>query len=223
MEPIRVLLVDDHLLFRRGLASLIDPLEDMEVVGEAGDGREALEKARELMPDLILMDIHMPGWDGLKATRQIKEEMPYVKIVMLTVSDDDKDLFEAIKQGAQGYLLKNLSPEELFELLRGVYRGEAPISHLTAARILDEFARLAQKETWVPIAGNNITPREKEVLQLVAQGATNKEIASQLFIAENTVKNHLRNILAKLHLGNRVQAAAYALREGLIGGSPSEG
>ena len=223
MEPIRVLLVDDHALFRKGLASLIEPLEDMEVVGEAGDGREALERARELMPDLILMDIQMPGWDGLKATQLIKEEMPYVKIVMLTVSDDDKDLFEAIKQGAQGYLLKNLSPEELFELLRGVYRGEAPISHLTAARILDEFARLAQKETWVPIAGNNITPREKEVLQLVAQGATNKEIASQLFIAENTVKNHLRNILAKLHVQNRVQAAAYARREGLIRGSPSGG
>jgi two-component system nitrate/nitrite response regulator NarL len=222
MEPIRVLLVDDHLLFRSGLASLIDPLEDMEVVGEAGDGREALERARELMPDLILMDIQMPGWDGLKATRLIKEEMPYVKIVMLTVSDDDKDLFEAIKSGAQGYLLKNLSSEELLEMLRGVYRGEAPISGLTAARILDEFARLAQKETWVPNSGESLTPREREVLQLVAQGATNKEIASQLFIAENTVKNHLRNILAKLHLQNRVQAAAYALREGLIGNPSPE-
>ena len=223
MEPIRVLLVDDHALFRKGLASLIAPLEDMEVVGEAGDGREALERARELMPDLILMDIQMPGWDGLKAMRLIKEQMPYVKIVMLTISDDDTDLFEAIKSGAEGYLLKNIAPEELFEMLRGVYRGEAPISGLTAARILDEFARLAQKETWVPIAGNNLTPREKEVLRLVAKGATNKEIASQLFIAENTVKNHLRNILAKLHLQNRVQAAAYALREGLIGVRSSEG
>jgi DNA-binding NarL/FixJ family response regulator len=159
----------------------------------------------------------MPGWDGLKATRLIKEEMPYVKIVMLTVSDDDQDLFEAIKSGAQGYLLKNLEPEELFELLRGVYRGEAPVSRLTAARILDEFARLAPQESRVPIAGEDLSLREKEVLQLVAQGATNKEIASQLFIAENTVKNHLRNILAKLHLGNRVQAAAYALRQGLMG------
>ena len=223
MEPMRVLLVDDHALFRKGLASLIGPLEDMEVVGEAGDGREALERARELMPDLILMDIQMPGWDGLKATRLIKEEMPYVKIVMLTVSDDDKDLFEAIKQGAQGYLLKNIEPEELFEMLRGVYRGEAPISGLTAARILDEFARLAEKETWVPSPGESLTPREREVLQLVAQGATNKEIASQLFIAENTVKNHLRNILAKLHLQNRAQATAYALREGLIGARSSEG
>ena len=222
MEPIRVLLVDDHVLFRKGLASLIDPLEDMEVVGEAGDGREALERARELMPDLILMDIQMPGWDGLKATRLIKEEMPYVKIVMLTISDDDTDLFEAIKSGAEGYLLKNIVPEELFEMLRGVYRGEAPISGLTAARILDEFARLAQKESWVPSSGESLTPREKEVLQLVSRGATNKEIASRLFIAENTVKNHLRNILAKLHLQNRVQAAAYALREGLIGARSSE-
>ena len=223
MEPIRVLLVDDHVLFRKGLASLIDPLEDMEVVGEAGDGREALERARELMPDLILMDIQMPGWDGLKATRLIKEEMPYVKIVMLTISDDDTDLFEAIKSGAEGYLLKNIVPEELFEMLRGVYRGEAPISGLTAARILDEFARLAQKESWVPSSGESLTPREKEVLQLVSRGATNKEIASRLFIAENTVKNHLRNILAKLHLQNRVQAAAYALREGLIGNPSLEG
>ncbi len=223
MEPIRVLLVDDHALFRKGLASLIAPLEDMEVVGEAGDGREALERARELMPDLILMDIQMPGWDGLKAMRLIKEQMPYVKIVMLTISDDDTDLFEAIKSGAEGYLLKNIAPEELFEMLRGVYRGEAPISGLTAARILDEFARLAQKESWVPSSGESLTPREKEVLQLVSRGATNKEIASRLFIAENTVKNHLRNILAKLHLQNRVQAAAYALREGLIGVRSSEG
>ena len=223
MEPIRVLLVDDHVLLRKGLASLIDPLEDMEVVGEAGDGQEALKRARELMPDLILMDIQMPGWDGLKATQRIKEEMPYVKIVMLTISDDDKDLFEAVKSGAQGYLLKDIETEELFELLRGVHRGEAPISRLMAARILDEFARLAQRETWVPFSGESLTPREREVLQLVAEGATNKEIASQLFIAENTVKNHLRSILAKLHLGNRAEAAAYALREGLIGDVSEEG
>ena len=223
MEAIRVLLVDDHVLFRKGLGSLIDPLEDMEVVGEASDGREALERARELMPDLILMDIHMPGWDGLKATQLIKEEMPYVKIVMLTISDDDRDIFEAIKSGAQGYLLKNLEPEGLFEMVRGVYRGEASISGLTAARILDEFARLAQETSPVSSSGESLTRREREVLQLVAQGATNKEIASQLFIAENTVKNHLRNTLMKLHLRNRVQAAAYALREGLIGNPSSEG
>ena len=222
MEPIRVLLVDDHVLFRQGLASLIGPVRDMEVVGEAGDGREALERTRELMPDLILMDIHMPGWDGLKATQLIKEEMPYVKIVMLTVSDDDEDIFQAIKQGAEGYLLKDIKPEKLFKLIRGVYKGEAPISRLAAARILDEFTRSAQQETRVSSPGDSLTPREREVLQLVAQGATNKEIASQLFIAENTVKNHLRNILAKLHLQNRVQAAAYALREELIEAPSSE-
>jgi DNA-binding NarL/FixJ family response regulator len=218
-EPMRVLLVDDHALFRKGVASLIDPLEDMEVVGEAGSGQEALERATELMPDLILMDIQMPGWDGLETTRRIKEEMPYVKIVMLTISGGDSNLFQAIKSGAQGYLLKDIEPEELVKLLRGVYRGEAPISRLSAAKILDEFARLAAKETWVPGPTDVLTARETDVLELVAEGATNKEIATQLFIAENTVKNHLSNILAKLHLRSRVQAATYALRTGLIGDS----
>ncbi|MCJ7550174.1 MAG: response regulator transcription factor [Anaerolineae bacterium] len=222
-EPMRVLVVDDHALFRKGVVSLIDPLEDMEVVGEAGSGQEALEKATELMPDLILMDIQMPGWDGLETTRRIKEMMPYVKIVMLTISGGDGNLFQAIKSGAQGYLLKDIDPEELVKLLRGVYRGEAPISHLSAAKILEEFARLAENETWVPGPTEVLTARETEVLELVAEGARNKEIASQLFIAENTVKNHLSNILAKLHLRSRVQAAAYALRTGLIGNSPVEG
>ena len=223
MEPIRVLLVDDHTLFRKGLASLIEPLEDMAVVGEASDGQEALDKARKLMPDLVLMDIHMPGWHGLKATQLIKEEMPYVKIIMLTVSDEDENIFEAIKQGAAGYLLKDIKPEKLFKLIRGVYKGEAPVSRLAAAKILDEFARLAQETIPAPSSGESLTRREREVLQLVAQGCTNKEIASQLFIAESTVKNHLRNILAKLHLQNRVQAVTYALREGLIDNPSSEG
>jgi DNA-binding NarL/FixJ family response regulator len=216
-EPMRVLVVDDHALFRKGVVSLLDPLEEMEVVGEAGGGQEALEKAVELMPDLILMDIHMPGWSGLETTRRIKAEMPYVKIVMLTISGDDGDLFGAIRHGAQGYLLKDIDPDELVKLLRGVYRGEAPISNLSAAKILEEFARLADKEAPVPAPVEVLTPREKEVLELVAQGATNKEIAPRLFIAENTVKNHLTNILTKLHLRNRAEAAVYALREGMIG------
>ena len=222
-EPMRVLLVDDHALFRKGVASLIDPLEDMEVVGEAGSGREALERAGELMPDLILMDIQMSGWDGLETTRRIKEKMPYVKIVMLTISGDDEDLFEAIKSGAQGYLMKDIVPEQLVKMLRGVYRGEAPISYLSAAKILEEFTRMAEKETWFHGPTEVLTTREREVLELVAKGAMNKEIAPLLFIAENTVKNHLSNILAKLHLRNRVQAAVYALREGMIGDSPGEG
>ena len=219
MDPIRVLLVDDHALFRKGVAGLINSREDMEVVGEARDGQEGLDKARELMPDLILMDVQMPGWGGLETTQRIKEEMPYVKIVMLTVSGNDGDLFEAIKAGAQGYLLKDIEPEELVEMLRGVRRGEAPLSRLSAARILEEFARLAEKETWLPGPADSLTAREREVLKLVARGATNKEIAVELFISENTVKNHLSNILAKLHLRSRAQAAAYALREGLSGDS----
>ena len=218
MEPLRVLLADDHVLFRKGLASLLSSREDIQVVGEANDGYEALEQARELLPDLILMDIKMPRCDGLQATRLIKQEMPYVKIVMLTVSDDDNSLFEAIKAGAQGYLLKNLEPEDLFEMLAGVSRGEAPISRLMAAKILNEFA--AQNKRPEPSTTPNpaaiLSAREKEVLQLVVKGATNKEIASELCITENTVKNHLRNILEKLHLENRVQAAAYAVREGII-------
>jgi len=216
MKPIRLMLVDDHALFRRGLASLLDHLEDVNVVGEASDGREAVERARELAPDLILMDVQMPGTGGLEATRMIHDEMPHVGIVMLSISDDDGDLFEAIKSGARGYLLKNMSPEDLFEMLRGVSRGEAPMSGQTAARILDEFARLASKESQASTSGSPLTSREKEVLQLVAQGKTNREIGARLFITEYTVKNHLRSILSKLHVHSRVQAATYALREGLI-------
>ncbi|HOG47416.1 MAG TPA: response regulator transcription factor [Anaerolineae bacterium] len=220
--PVRVLLVDDHKIFRRGLAKLIEPMGDIQVVGEAGDGREALEQARALRPDLILMDIQMPGWDGLKATRLIKEEMPEIKIVMLTISDEDDDLFEAIKGGAEGYLLKNIDPEALFAMLRGMSQGEAPVSRLTAARILDEFARLARSQAPTSGQQESLSQRETEVLELVVQGMMNKEIGAQLFITENTVKNHLRNILAKLHLQNRAQAAAYALREGLVRMPPRE-
>ncbi len=216
MEPIRILLVDDHILFRKGIANLIASQEDLEVVGEAGDGREALKKTKELMPDLILMDIALPEVSGREATRAIKNEMPYVKIVMLTVSERDSDLFEAIRSGADGYLLKDLEPEQLFRLCRGVFRGEAPLSPLMAAKILREFSSLAQAQSEAIGPANNITPREREVLQLVVKGKTNKEIADSLCVTESTVKNHLRNILAKLHLKNRVQVAAYAVREGLV-------
>ncbi|MBI3076715.1 MAG: response regulator transcription factor [Deltaproteobacteria bacterium] len=216
MEPIRILLVDDHPLFRHGVAALLEQQPDMEVVGEAGDGQEAIERAAELMPDVILMDVYMPRCDGLEATRRIKEAMPYVKIVILTVSEEDHNLFEAIKAGAQGYLLKRIKPAELFEMLRGVSRGEAPISRATATKILHEFARQAHAGPEGGSQESELTRRERDVLELLTGGATNKEIASALFISENTVRNHLRNILEKLHLQNRVQAATYALRQGLV-------
>lgn len=215
MGPMKTLLVDDHVLFRRGLACLLSG-RGIDVVSEASNGVEALEKAREYMPDLILMDIRMPTMDGLSATRAIKQEMPYVRIVMLTVSDDDADLFQAIKAGAQGYLLKNMEPEELFEMIEGAFRGEAPLSRSLASKILAEFANQAQREPGPIPVRSSLTARETEVLQLVANGAGNRDIAASLCISENTVKNHLRNILEKLHLDNRVQAVAYALRQGLI-------
>lgn len=216
MERLRILLVDDHVLFRTGVASLLSSHEDMAVVGQADDGREAIEKARTLTPDVILMDIHMPHCDGLEATRQLKREMPQVKILMLTVADDDQNLFAAIQEGADGYLLKNLQPEQLYEMLSGVRRGEVAISGVMAAKILKEFRR-----SYSPPAPDlddveALSPRETEVLELVAQGATNKEIAEALNVTENTVKIHLRKILEKLHLNNRVQAAVYAMRQGLV-------
>jgi len=227
MEPIRILLVDDHVLVRKGIASLLATQDDLEVVGEAGDGFEALERAEELMPDVILMDISMPRCDGLTAIDLIKREMPYVKIVMLTYSDDDENLFEAIKRGAQGYLLKDLQPEVLFESIRGAARGEAPISGAMAAKLLRELSPRERAE--LPAAGPEeerlserpsrkglLTRREKEVLQLVAEGLSNRDIAERLRIAENTVKNHLRNILEKLHMQNRAQAVAYAIRQGWL-------
>jgi len=219
---IRVLLVDDHPLFRKGIASLLSSEPGFEVLGEASDGQEAIEKARGLMPDVILMDISMPGVNGLEATQRIKQEIPYVRIVILTVSDEDQNLFEAIKSGAQGYLLKKIEPQTLFQTLRGVLEGEAPLSRVMATKLLAEFARQrrAASEPRTPTA--TLTEREKEVLGLLAAGKTNKEIAGALRIAENTVKNHLKNILEKLHLENRVQAATFALREGLLNKPPKK-
>jgi DNA-binding NarL/FixJ family response regulator len=225
MPPISVLLVDDHVLFREGVASLLRGSREVELVGEAGDGAEAVAKARELMPDLILMDIRMPGVDGLAATRQIKQELPYVKIIILTVSEDECDLFEAIKSGAEGYLLKNISAKDLLRMIKGIFAGEAPISGTMASKMLAEFARHASspnpsrergREGVGAASPEGLTEREQEILRLVAEGATNREIGRRLGISENTVKKHLRNILDKLHLQNRVQAAIYALRESLL-------
>ena len=209
MDAIRVLIVDDHQLFRRGVSSLLAGREDIEVVGEANNGAEAVERARELMPDVVLMDIKMPELDGLAATKQLKAEMPYVRIMMLTVSETDEDLFEAIKAGASGYLLKNVDPDHLVASVLQVQRGEVPIAPTMAAKILRELTTPSE----API--QSLTSRERQVLELLASGMANKEIAFTLKISENTVKNHLRNILEKLHLQNRVQAALYAVRMGL--------
>jgi DNA-binding NarL/FixJ family response regulator len=211
MTTVKVLVVDDHLLSRKGIASILSAHPMFDIVGEATDGQEALVKANSLMPDLILMDIRMPGLSGLEATRLIKEEMPYVKIVILSVSDDAQDFFEAIKKGAQGYLLKNMEPEYWLDYITGIMQGEAPISRALATKILQEFA--TQK---VDISVNKLSERENEVLILVSQGLTNRDIADNLFISESTVKNHLRNILAKLHLQNRMQLIAFAYKNGLI-------
>ncbi len=216
MSELRILLVDDHSLFRKGIAALLAAQADFVVVGEATNGLEAIERARELVPDVILMDLTMPKCNGLEAARLIKQELPHVHIIMLTVSDDDRDLFTAIKNGADGYLLKTLEPQELFEMLVKVRNREAPISGKLAVRILQEFREMKQKPQEVNHPSEELTQREIEILELVVQGGTNSEIAQTLCITENTVKIHLRNILEKLHLQNRIQAAVYAVRQGLV-------
>ena len=217
-NPLRVLLVDDHVLMRKGVASLLANRADIAVVGEAGDGEEAIEQTRKHMPDVILMDIAMPRCDGLEATRRIKREFPHVKILILTVADDDKNLFAAVKLGADGYLLKNLEPQQLYDMLDTVRRGEVALTGIMAARILEEFRHPAEPAP--ALEHEALTAREAEVLDLVVEGATNKEIGEALTITENTVKIHLRNILEKLHLQNRIQAAVYAVRQGLVDDPP---
>jgi DNA-binding NarL/FixJ family response regulator len=217
-SQIRVLLVDDHLLFREGLCSLLSAQPDIEVVGQAGDGLEALVMARELRPDLVLMDVTMPGMGGLEAMERIFEILPDCKIVMLTVHDDQERLFEAIKGGAVGYVLKNTAAGTLIPMLRGAMRGEAAISRAMAGRIFQEFARMANRSP-LPLAETEalfLTPREKQVLRRVAAGATDKEIAADLSVSLSTVKTHMRNILSKLHATSRHQAASYAVQQGLI-------
>jgi NarL family two-component system response regulator LiaR len=217
MKKIRVLLADDHSLFREGLANILNAQPDFKVVGEAGDGLEVMVKARELLPDLIVMDISMPGCDGVEATQRIKEEHPDITIVMLTVRDEDEKLFEAIKSGAQGYLLKSIRSRDLVKLLRGAVQGEAAITPALGGRMLEEFRRLGrQAYTFSDEEAPALTQREQDVLGLVAEGASDKEIAHELNISIHTVKTHMRNILAKLHFGHRHEAALYALREGLI-------
>jgi DNA-binding NarL/FixJ family response regulator len=215
METLRILLVDDHLLFRKGLARLLSAQPDFEVVGEAADGLEAVEQAQSLHPDLVLMDIRMPNCDGLEATRRIKAYMPDMWVVMLSVSDDEGDLVTAVRYGADGYLLKDLLPETLFQQLRGLMAGEAPMSRAMTGKLLRQLAQQSQP-TVQPSASEVLSARECEIVALVVDGLSNAEIAEELGIARNTVKNHVRSILAKLGVRNRAQAAAYAVSHGLV-------
>ncbi|MFQ5593824.1 MAG: response regulator [Anaerolineae bacterium] len=217
MVPLRVLLAEGFPLVREGIACLL-ARRGYRIVAEAGDGLEALTKAREMRPDLILMGVRMPRCDGLQATRLIKAEMPHIKIVMLTVCDEDHIIFEAIKSGADGYLLKSLRTADFLRLLSGITRGEAPLPRSLATRILEEFARQARQGPAEEMPGHELTERERDVVQLLVQGGTNKEIAAALSITEDTVKHHLKHILEKLHLRNRVEVAVHALQTGLVNG-----
>jgi DNA-binding NarL/FixJ family response regulator len=231
-EPVRVLLVDDQPLFRRAIATLVAEQPDFNVVGEAADGLEAIEKARALQPDLIVMDIEMPVMNGVDAVRILRAELPAIKVIVLTVSESEDYLFEAIKAGAHGYLLKDLRPEQLYDMLRVVMRGETPISPAIAGWLLGELRRprpgrgeqaphtprpggvvTAPSAFAAPVA-SVLTRRELETLQFVADGLSNKEIGTRLSITEGTVKNHVHNALEKLQLENRIQAAAYVVRQG---------
>lgn len=217
---LRIMLVDDHVLFRKGLASLLNSQPNIKVIGEASNGFDAIDAAKILRPDLILMDINMPKCDGLEATRKIKQFLPNTKIVMLTASDEDQYLFEAIKIGAQGYLLKDLELYQLLDLLESISRGEAILSSAMATKIFNEFSREMRTGKSAEESVEELTEREKTILKYVAQGLMNKEIADTLAISENTVKIHLRNILEKLHLKNRIQAAVYAVKQGLADQPP---
>jgi DNA-binding NarL/FixJ family response regulator len=210
----RIVIGDDHEHARQAMRLIIERDPRFQIVGEAADGKEVIELAASARPDLILMDINMPKVNGLAATRIIKEQFPSVKIVIVTVSDDASDLFDALKQGAQGYLLKNLKPSLWLEYLQAVAADETPMPKEIARRILHEF-----HTTPVPSKQSNLTQREQEILTWVAQGYSNKEIARQCLISEYTVKNHLKNIMQKLHLNNRVQLTRYAYEQGWMEGN----
>lgn len=214
MDQIRILVADDHALFRRGLHMVLDQEPDIELVGEAADGTEAIALAIELIPDIVLMDVKMPRQTGIEACRAIKEAAPSIKILMLTNSDEDSDLYEAVKAGAAGYLLKEISIDELGAAIRSVYSGQSLITPSMATKLMAEFAAMAKRgaETRLP----KLTPRELDVLRAIARGMSNREIARVLFISENTVRSHVQNILDKLQLNSRMEAAIYAMREKLV-------
>jgi len=216
-DPLRVMVVDDHALFRRGIQMVLDQEPGLTVVGEATDGQQAIDRAQELMPDVVLMDVRMPKRSGIEAARRIKEAIPHVKILMLTVSDEEDDLYEAIKAGASGYLLKEIPTEDVAEAVKSVWSGQSRISPAMASKLLSEFQAMSKRaDEREQVHAPRLTDREMEVLRLVAKGMNNRDIAKELFISENTVKNHVRNILEKLQLHSRMEAVVYAVREKLL-------
>ncbi len=216
-EPIRVLVCDDHALYRRGLEMVLGTEDGIEIVGEASDGAEAIRRVEELLPDVVLMDIRMPRRSGIEACTAIKDVVPSTKIVILTISDEESDLYEAVRAGANGYLLKDVPGEEIAAGIRAVASGQSLISPSMASKLLTEFASMIKKSEERPqLPVPRLTERELEVLKLVARGMANRDIAKELFISENTVKNHVRNILEKLQLHSRMEAVVYAVREKIL-------
>ena len=213
MDEISVLIVDDHTLFRKGVRKMLEAEEDMEVVGEAATGQEALEQARDLVPDVILMDIKMPDMDGIETTRTLCREMPHVGIVFVTMFQDDEFIFRGLQAGGRGYILKDADPETMLGAIRGVAQGGSVLGPIIAQKALHHFSAMPDKQT--PLV-DTLTPRELEVLTLIAEAHSNKEIAQALSISDKTVKNHVHNILSKLHLYDRTQAMLYAIRKGLV-------
>lgn len=218
----RILIADDHALFRDGLRSLLES-HSLEVVGEASTGREAVTLAWELKPDVVLMDLLMPDMDGLEATKRLAAELPDVKVLILTAADDDEKLFEAIRAGAKGYLLKDLESEQFLDLLEGVQRGEPALTPAVAKKLLDEFARPPGERKQRKARHMDLTERERDVLELMVRGTTsNRDLAESLGVTQNTVKFHVRNILDKLHLHSRAEVVAYVLRKRLVDVGPDD-
>ncbi len=212
MEAIKILIVDDHPVVREGLIAMLSREVDFKVVGEAKDGVEAVNKARELSPDVVLMDLRMPEMDGVEAMRQIRSAMPDIKFIILTTYSDDDYIFSGIEAGARAYLLKDAPREDLFKAIRSVYRGESLIQPVVASKLLDRFSQLSRRTP----SGDELSERELEVLCLMAKGAANKEISAELNIAQSTVKTHITNIFQKLGVNDRTEAVTQALKKGII-------